>query len=443
MIFDVIVIGGGPAGFFAAIHCAETALALTGSRPRIRLVEASQQVLGKVRISGGGRCNVTHAEFDPRIFASRYPRGGRELLGPLTQFGALETLQWFEKRGVGLKTEQDGRIFPISNRSETIVKTLVDEADRVGVSVSVRSKVVDLTHVDTDETHPFKVQLAQDKLLSTRQVLVSTGASQTALRWARTVGGHRVTPLVPSLFSFVLCTQRHPWVSSLAGISVPEVDITFVAEGETASAVHGRRRCTLKESGPLLFTHLGISGPSVLALSAFGARIFHECDYNFMIQLNFLPKYRQCADALERFRTGSDRRLSVVSKNPFGLPRRLWSSLIIQEAGIDGSKQYANLNAAEIKQIELALTKCHLQVIGRSPFKDEFVTAGGVDLRDIHMATCESKLIRGLYFAGEVLDVDAVTGGFNLQNAWTTGYCAGVAMAVALAHPNEASLGKQ
>ncbi|KAF6004792.1 hypothetical protein F1559_001761 [Cyanidiococcus yangmingshanensis] len=442
MLFDVVVIGGGPAGFFAAIHCVETALALTGTRPRVVIFEASHQVLGKVRISGGGRCNVTHAEFDPRIFASRYPRGSRELLGPLMRFGAPETLQWFEQRGVGLKTEGDGRIFPVSDRSETIVNVLVQEADRLGVSVRVRSKVANLRLSEADDGYRFRVELSRNNLFSSRHILISTGASQTALRWAQELGGHRVVPHVPSLFSFVVCPNRHPWIAKLAGISVSEAEITFSDRTPSATNARGKRKAMLRECGPLLFTHFGLSGPAVLALSSFGARDFHGSEYKFIVEVNFSPRARLFADILERYRNGSDRRLSVTTKNPFGLPRRLWSSLVVQVAGIDESKQYANLNATEIRQIELAVTKCKLQVVGRSPFKEEFVTAGGVDLRDVHMATCESKLLRGMYFAGEVLDIDAVTGGYNLQNAWTTGYCAGIAMAGEIARPNEASLEK-
>jgi len=442
MIFDVVIVGGGPAGFFAAIHCAQCALALSGTQPRVLIFEAGSQVLGKVRISGGGRCNVTHAAFDLQTFSGRYPRGSRELLGPLSRFGPRETFDWFERRGVKLKVESDRRVFPVSNKSQSIVDALVSEADRLGVQVETNCKVTDVAHEREGDQPLFRVDVAKRGHFSSRRLMLATGASQRALDWAQMLGDHRVVPLVPSLFSFTVCPERHAWLLELAGIAIPEAEVSFAEPSAQPASRATLNGPALKETGPLLISHSGITGPAVLALSAFGARVFCERKYRFTAQLNFIPSFGPFTEVMESWRKSSGRRLGILTRNPFMLPRRLWAALVTKVARIHSTQNYANLSAAEMKRLGDALTRCELHIVGRSPFKEEFVMAGGVDLRDVNMASCESKRVPGLYFSGEVLDVDGVTGGFNLQNAWTTGYCAGVAMGAAIAHPREAPLAK-
>ena len=432
MFYDVVIVGGGAAGFFAAIACAERARSLGLRAPHIVILDAGARVLDKVRISGGGRCNVTHALFEPRAFASHYPRGSRELLGPLSTFGPRQTVEWFERHGVALKTEADGRVFPVSDSSETVIDALVRAAvQEHRVEVKTRARVAYLDRQLGDERSAFYVGASADDALTADRVLLATGASRIAWQWAAQLGGHHIVPPVPSLFSFVLDAEWKQRFAALAGVSVPAVELhVAVADNPDDRASRGKqRRRPLRQRGPLLFTHNGLSGPAVLALSAFGAREFAACNYRFAVQVNWVPDEPQVLEALEQARTGADRRKLVSAHNLFGLPRRLWRCLVVECAHLDASLRYADLSHAAATALAAALTGLRVQVHGRSPFKEEFVTAGGVDLADVNMSACESRRVRGLHFAGEVLNVDGVTGGFNLQNAWTTGYCAGVAMA--------------
>ncbi len=363
----IIVIGGGPAGFMAAITAAEAGAAVT-------LFEKSREFLRKVKISGGGRCNVTHACFDAREFATRYPRGEREMIGPLQRFGAAETVAWFAARGVALKTEPDGRIFPVSDSSQTIIDCLVGTARAAGVKLVANHAVSTLPG-------------------DCNRVVLATGGGDCELAAAC---GHHIEPPVPSLFSFKVAA---PWLRALAGVSVDPVEVTAV----------GRR-----EVGPLLVTHEGVSGPAILRLSAWGAQVMHDLDYRFPLLVNWLPGRPLDCDRLRR-----DHGAKLVVNTPL-LPARLWERLVDAPA-----LRWSQISRAEQHRLEQRLTRCELPVTGKSLNKEEFVTCGGARLREVNFQTMESRLRPGLFFAGEVLDIDGLTGGFNFQAAWTTGWLAG------------------
>lgn len=400
----ILIAGGGAAGFFAALAAAEQ-----NPAARIMICEATAHPLAKVRVSGGGRCNVTHACLEPDGLVRRYPRGGRELRGPFHRWGPRETVAWFAAHGVELKTEADGRMFPATDNSATIVDCLRRSAEAMGVTVRTQCGVravrpgfaVDLT---TGET------MACDRLLLATGGTKGSGGFEIARRF-----GHEIVPPVPSLFTFHVDDPR---LSGLAGVSVAEV----------AVSVPGTR---LRESGPLLITHDGLSGPAILKLSAWGARVLHDCDYRFVLAVNWLaPRTRdQVMAELERWGREHPRR-QVVSGSPFGLPQRLWERLV--EAGaVPPCTLWSAMSKAGGRALASQLVQGELAVDGKSLFKEEFVTCGGVRLREVDFRTMESRLCPGLYFAGEVLDIDGLTGGFNFQAAWTTGWLAGQAMAKA------------
>jgi len=386
----IVVIGGGPAGFFAAITAAEAGANVT-------LLEKNREVLGKVRVSGGGRCNVTHACFDVRDFVTRYPRGGRELIGPLQRFGPRDTIAWFEAHGVKLKTESDGRIFPITDSSQTIVDCLIRAARRVGVKLVTECGVEAVSR-------SFHVTLSTGKTLRCDRLLLATGGCRTAAagQLAESLG-HTLEPPVPSLFSFDLKIG-----GGLAGISVESVEVS--ASG-------------LRERGALLMTHTGLSGPAILRLSAWAARELHQLDYRFPLRVNWLPG-RDVAAELEQQRRAHGARL-VANTPLFPLPARLWEWLAGEVAAVRWSK----VSRADQRRLLQQLTGMELTVTGQSLNKEEFVTCGGVRVREVDFRTMESRICPGLYFAGELLDIDGLTGGFNFQAAWTTGWQAGRAMA--------------
>ncbi len=398
---DVLVIGGGAAGFFAAIHCAEA-----NPGVRVTLLERSAQPLAKVRISGGGRCNVTHDLPDPAQFVTNYPRGSRALRGPLSRFGAPETVAWFAARGVHLKTEADGRMFPESNTSETVVNCLLEAARSAGVELRTGAAVRSLT-VSQDR---FTATLKGGETLTAERVLLATGSNTQVYSWL-TALGHEITPPVPSLFTFKVDDPR---LAGLAGVSVPDAEVTLADT-------------TLTQRGPLLVTHWGLSGPAVLKLSAWGARELHGYDYRVPLRVNWLPelhseivkeKLRDCKDA--------EPRKTVAGHPLFGLPGRLWASLA-QAAGL--AERWADVSKAQLGWLAEELQRGRFEVSGKGVFKEEFVTCGGVSLNEVNFRTMESRVCPGLYFAGELLDIDGVTGGFNFQNAWATGYLAGRALA--------------
>jgi predicted Rossmann fold flavoprotein len=403
----VIVVGGGAAGFFAAITCAEA-----DPSADVTILEKSSEFLSKVRISGGGRCNVTHACFDPRDFATRFPRGERELIGPFQRFQARDTVAWFAARGVKLNAECDGRMFPLSNSSQTIIDCLVNAAKATGV------KLVSSCGVERVVRHPeggFDLTLSNNDTLFCDQLLLATGGCRTAAAGQVAASlGHTLEPPVPSLFTFHL---EVPWLSELAGVSVESVE---------ASVPDTR----LRERGALLVTHAGLSGPVILRLSAWGARELHHRDYQFPLHLYWLPRRdaEEIATDLKWRRSQQPARLVVNTPIP-PLPARLWEQLVIA-AGVKRDTRWAVITRSAQHSLIQQLIRTELKVTGKTLNKEEFVTCGGVRLSEVNFRTMQSRLCPGLYFAGELLDIDGITGGFNFQAAWTTGWIAGGAMAV-------------
>jgi predicted Rossmann fold flavoprotein len=402
----IVVVGGGAAGFFAAITCAE---ALPGAE--VMVLEKGPQFLTKVRISGGGRCNVTHACFDPRQLAAFYPRGGQALRGSFHRFQPRDTVAWFEGRGVQLKTEPDGRVFPVTDSSQTIIDCFLRAARQAGVVLRPGCGV---DRVVRRSEGGFELTLANAATLTCDRLLLASGGCRVpALGHLAVALGHTLEPPVPSLFTLHLEVS---WVRELAGVAVDPVEV----------AVPGHR---LREQGALLFTHWGLSGPAILRLSAWGARALHALDYQFLLRLNWLPALSQEAilSALQARRQSQAARL-VVHEPIKPLTARLWEKLVLA-AGIPRETRWAALSNAAQHQLAQQLTRTELPVRGKSLNKDEFVTCGGVRLNEVDFKTMESRLTPGLYLAGELLDIDGLTGGFNFQAAWTTGWLAGRAMA--------------
>ncbi len=402
----IAVLGGGAAGFFAAITCAE-ALGKAGS---VTLFEATPHLLAKVRISGGGRCNVTHSCFEPAELVKKYPRGGRELLGAFHRFQPRDTIEWFASRGVATKTEEDGRIFPTTDDSATIVDCLMSAAAQAGVSIRLSTAV--RSAVKQDVT--FRLTLGTGTVEEFDRVIIATGGNKSSggLAIAESFG-HSIVPPVPSLFTFHITDPR---LTELSGISVENAAVT--APGTK-----------LKTDGPVLITHAGLSGPGILKLSAWGAREFAEKNYAFPIALNWVPPHTRDSliKALSLVREQNARK-QVTTFSPVAMPQRLWERFVIA-AGIPTTTPWAHVSNPSLQTLATQLTAAEFKVDGKSMFKDEFVTCGGVKLSEVDFKTMESRKISGLHFAGEVLDIDGVTGGFNFQNAWTTGFLAGTACA--------------
>jgi len=398
------VIGGGAAGFFAAIAAAEAGADVT-------LLEKSARFLDKVRISGGGRCNVTHACFEPREFMARYPRGGKALLGPFTKFSARDTVAWFEARGVKLKTEADGRMFPTTDSSQTIVDCLMNAAQKAGVKLRLNCAVESVVKNAEGE---FELTLAGGEKISGDRLLLATGGCRAAAAGQMAVSlGHQIESPVPSLFTFQI---EAPWLRSLAGVSLE------LAEVSVPSA-------KLRERGPLLVTHWGLSGPAVLKISAWGARALHDLNYQFPLLVNWLPgsNTERILQEFQARRESAGAKL-LVNVPLFPLTARLWEQLVLA-AGIARDTRWSALTRAQAQALAQQILRSEFSVTGKSLNKDEFVTCGGVKLGEVNFQTMESKLCPGLFFAGELLDIDGVTGGFNFQAAWTTGFIAGRALA--------------
>ncbi|HEU5069817.1 MAG TPA: NAD(P)/FAD-dependent oxidoreductase [Verrucomicrobiae bacterium] len=401
---NVVVVGGGAAGFFAAITAAEAGA-------RVTLLERGPQFLSKVRISGGGRCNVTHACFEPREFTRRYPRGDRELIGPFHRFQARDTVAWFEARGVPLKAEPDGRMFPTTDSSQTIIDCLMHAAQTAGVKLRLNSGV---DQVRREPAGGFSVVLGSGEILSCERVLLAIGGCRSAALGQLAVSlGHTLVPPVPSLFTFQI---EAPWLRALAGVSV--------AEAEVAAPDLG-----LCERGPLLVTHWGLSGPVVLRLSAWGARQMCAVNYHFTLRVNWLPQLREPDLVRELQSRRAEQGARLVTNAPLApLTARLWGALV-EQAGLGPTARWASLTRTQHQQLVRQLTSTAFSVTGKSLNKDEFVTCGGVRLNEVNFKTMESRICPGLHFAGELLDIDGITGGFNFQAAWTTGWLAGTAMA--------------
>lgn len=391
----VVIIGGGAAGFFAAINCAEK-----NPDYNIIILEKSSSVLNKVKISGGGRCNVTHACFDAKELTKFYPRGEKQLLGPFTKFNPSNTIDWFSKRGVEIKREDDGRMFPVTDSSQTIIDCFLSEVKRLRVNVRLRCGAEEFRIKNSE----IRIKTSTGEEIIADAVIVTTGSSHDVWRLLKSLGHKIVTP-VPSLFTFNIKDER---IKGLEGLCV--------AASRATVQNHGTKQ--LSTIGPLLITHWGLSGPAILKLSAFAARELAERNHKFEIEVNWVNKdFNSVKELLKQYKQNNPKK-GVASNALFDIPKRLW------EKFAPFNLNYADLSNAQIDSIARQLTTTHFNVVGKSTFKDEFVTSGGVDLKEIDFRTMQSKVVANLFFAGEVLDIDAITGGFNFQAAWTTGWIA-------------------
>lgn len=398
----IIIVGGGAAGFFAAIRCAELY-----PDHEVIILERGKEVLGKVRISGGGRCNLTHACWTPRELVKYYPRGNRELLGPFTRFACGDTVEWFEQHGVETKIEDDGRMFPVTDDSQTIVDCLMDSARQSGVQIHYQTRV--------DKVLPPSAEKAQWQLETNKRqyvadrIMLTTGSNPRI--WdALAAMGHEIVPPVPSLFTFNIKDER---IAELPGLSAPLAELRIP-------------QFKLQANGPLLITHWGLSGPGVLRLSAWGARELAAANHHFELQVNWLNQsYDQVRSILQELKEEmAQKGVATRSPHQLELPNRLWQKLV-EAAGITSGTRWADLSKKQMHRLSEELTQGKFSVKGKSTFKEEFVTAGGVDLREVDFKRFESKRYPGLFMAGEVLNIDAITGGFNFQAAWTGGWIAG------------------
>ncbi len=404
---QLVVIGGGAAGFFCAINAAKMHPGL-----QVTLVEKGSKLLSKVKVSGGGRCNVTHACFSIAELIKNYPRGAAFLKNAFHQFNTKHTIEWFEERGIPLKTESDDRMFPASNTSQTIIDCLLNEANKYKVQILMNAEVKNLASLNGKQ---FSIHLTNDRTIIADYVCIASGGYPKSIQfeWLTTLG-HTIIPPIPSLFTFNM--PKHP-ITTLMGITVQEVNVKIVGS-------------KLQQKGPLLITHWGLSGPAILKLSAWGARELAEKNYEFNISVNWLSAFNENS-LLEkmrqlRFEIASQK---VMNRNPFGLPARLWE-YFLQQSGISNEIRWADLPSKEQNILIKLLCAQELKVKGKTTFKEEFVTAGGIQLSEINFNTMQSKLIPGLFFAGEIMDIDGVTGGFNFQNAWTTGWIAAKSIGV-------------
>ena len=399
--WDAVVVGGGAAGVFAALR----AKALTPSL-KLTVLERSPKPLRKVLISGGGRCNVTHACHDLDLLLACYPRGGYRLEPILSRFMPADTVAWFEERGVRLKTEKDGRMFPVTNSSETIADCLLGEARKLGVEIKTDVRVDSLER--SGERFHLK---SREQSFTTSKLLLATGGASKSTTWLQQ-WGHEVVPDIPSLFTF--CCE-HPLIEGLQGVSVPAARLTLKTDP------------TYEAEGPFLIPHGGVSGPAVLKLSAFAARTLAELNYQADFECDFLPFYPD--EVVLETLVQQDKPRQVSTTPVFEeIPKRFWKRLVAQ-ASIPTEKRWGKLSDQGFQRLVDTLKRTALKVSGKGVFKEEFVTAGGLPLKEIDVYTMESKRVPGLYVAGELLNVDGITGGFNFQNAWATGFIAGEGLA--------------
>jgi predicted Rossmann fold flavoprotein len=404
------VVGGGAAGYFAAIRCASAA-----PRLRVTLLEGTRRPLTKVKISGGGRCNVTHHCFDPAELVKSYPRGARELRGAFSRFQPADTVRWFQERGVPLKAEADGRMFPTTDDSQTVIDCLQREADRHGVDVQLGALV---RRIERDAA-TFTLRLQDGRTLAADRLLLATGSAPPGHAMARSLG-HAVGKLVPSLFTFNVADPR---LKDLAGVAFPQAALELVVGSPAAQP--------LRQTGPVLITHWGFSGPAVLKLSAFGAELLHDSAYRARLICNFLPprSHATVLGEMLAFKEANPRKQVAKSPPPgVAVPYRFWESLA-RHVEVTPELPWAEIGKKHLSRLAQDLTSGEYAVDGKGVFKEEFVTCGGVALGEIDFRTMESRVCPGLYVAGELLDVDGITGGFNFQSAWTTGWIAGTAMA--------------
>lgn len=392
--FDIIIVGGGAAGFFTAINIAEKYPKL-----KIAILERGKEVLTKVRISGGGRCNVAHACFEPNELVKFYPRGEKELKGPFNQFCSGDTIEWFEKHGVNLKIEEDGRIFPVTDSSKTIINCFRNAVARLHIQILIGQSVQSIY-----KSADFWKISTQDTTYITEKIVLATGSNPKIWEVLQKLG-HTIVNPVPSLFTFNSKDKRIkdlPGISTQVSVKIKDTKLTAI--------------------GPLLITHWGMSGPAILKLSAWGARILAEKNYQFTIIINWI-NHQETSDVevlLKNLKQEQAKKI-VSKKSPFDFPNRLWESIVLASA-ITPEMKWADLSKLQIQNLANELTKAQFQINGKSTFKEEFVTAGGIDLKEINFKSMQSKLHEHLYFSGEIINIDAITGGFNFQNAWTSGF---------------------
>ncbi|EZH71663.1 flavoprotein [Aquimarina atlantica] len=400
MNYDLIIVGGGAAGFFTAINVAEN-----DPKLKIAILERGKEVLSKVRVSGGGRCNVTHAEFIPNELSKNYPRGEKELKGPFHTFMTGDTMEWFDRRGVALKIEDDGRIFPVSDSSETIINCFLSEAKRYGVEILKNHAVKNFYQEDKQ----WLVETSQGDFRTT-MLMIATGSNPKIWKIVQDLG-HQTVDAVPSLFTF---NSKDSRIVNLPGV--------------VTNASVQVKNSKLSSEGPLLITHWGMSGPAILKLSAWGAIELNACQYHFEIIVNWLQYYSQ-QEAFEELKALKNKypKQQISKYTQFELPKRLWQSLILASE-IRNDTRWADVSKMQLRTLSEQLTQGVFVIKGKSTFKEEFVTAGGIDLKEVNFKTFESKKYHNLYFAGEVLNIDAITGGFNFQNAWTGAFIAAKAI---------------
>ena len=399
--YDIIIVGAGAAGFFTAINCVEK-----NPNLKVAILERGADVLNKVRISGGGRCNVTHACFEPNELVKFYPRGEKELRGPFHQFCSGDTVEWFEKHGVELKIEADGRMFPVSNSSQTIIDCFLEATKKLKIDILTNQSVQSIFKT----ANYWKIETPNEQF-SAQKLILATGSNPKIWEMLQTFG-HLVVNPVPSLFTFNIKDAR---IKELSGVAT-QVSIKV-------------KDTKLSSNGPLLITHWGMSGPAILKLSAWGARILHDKNYQFTIFVNWLNDLdsEDVEKILKELKLEHAKK-AVSKKSPFEITNRLWESLVLA-SGIEAETKWADLSKLQLQNLSEQLMNGVFQVNGKSTFKEEFVTAGGIDLKEINFKTMESKLHENLYFAGEIVNIDAITGGFNFQNAWTSGFIVAEAIA--------------
>jgi hypothetical protein len=395
----IVVIGGGAAGFFAAINAAEK-----NKNAQVTILEKTSKLLSKVLVSGGGRCNVTHACFDNSLLVKNYPRGEKELRSAFSKFSTTDTVEWFRKRGIILKTEEDGRMFPVTDSSETIADCLLDSAGDAGVKIKTGVSVKEIIKNEAG----FLLKTDHDDLFCDKLIIATGGSSKDEnYNWLRKLG-HSIVPPVPSLFTFNIPNDP---VIRLMGISVSHTRVRILTT-------------KLETSGPLLITHWGLSGPAILRASAWGARLLHEMGYNFTAQISWLTSHKEeeLREELFMHKELHAPKL-VINSQPFEFSKRLWE-FFLHKAAVPDTLKWADTSKKQVNTLIEILLRDNYTVKGKTTFKEEFVTCGGVSLKEIDFSTMQSKVVPGLYFAGEILDIDGITGGFNFQSAWTTGWIA-------------------
>ena len=409
---NIAIIGGGASGIFAAIRCAEVAKE-KNININIKVFEASKRFLKKVKISGGGRCNVTHHIFDPKNLILNYPRGKKELLSPFIKFQASDTVKWFEDRGVKIKHEKDGRMFPVTDNSETIIDCFMKETKKYKVQLVTQSNIKSIKKLENGK---LSLLINKDKNFIADSVLIATGSMPSGYRLAKTLG-HTITEIAPSLFTFKI---EDLILENLAGTSFANSSLTLKINNAKE----------FYQKGPLLITHWGLSGPALLKLSAWAAREMMHSNYKAKIIINWLglESINDVKNILNNIKNNNTK-VKIGNVYPLKITKRFWHQLLMK-SGVEKEKNWSEINKKEFNIIVTNLFNCELEVLGKSRFKEEFVECGGINLKEINFKNMESKVCPGIYFSGEIMDIDGITGGFNFQNAWTSGWIAGSNMAL-------------